>query len=68
MTSGGTHILFCWSSHPLVVLEDKLIMLNNHFFKTLFIFLMIIASGVLLILAVDYTDNSNTEAEVSQSK
>lgn len=29
---------------------------------------MIIASGVLLILAVDYTDNSNTEAEVSQSK
>lgn len=68
MTSGGTHILFCWSSHPLVVFEENLNMLNKHFFKTLFIFLMIIASGVLLILAVDYTDNSSTKAEVSQPK
>jgi hypothetical protein len=29
-------------------------MFNGHFFKTLFLFLLIIASGVLLILAVDY--------------
>jgi hypothetical protein len=42
-------------------------MLNNHFFKTLFIFLMIIASGVLLILAVDYTDQPATQAEVEEA-
>jgi hypothetical protein len=35
-------------------------MFNGHFFKTLFIFLLIIASGVLLILAVDYVDSDNS--------
>ncbi len=69
MTSGGTHILFCWSSHPLVVFGENLLLLmfNKHFFKTLFIFLIIIASGVLLILAVDYTDKDPVSAESSQS-
>jgi len=43
-------------------------MFNNHFFKTLFIFLMIIASGVLLILAVDYTDQTDIEAGVESSE
>jgi len=42
-------------------------MFNKHFFKTLFIFLMIIASGVFLILAVDYSEKAGETASVEQS-
>ena len=42
-------------------------MFNKHFFKTLFIFLIIIASGVLLIVAVDYADQGPVQAEVGES-
>jgi len=42
-------------------------MFSKHFLKTLFIFLMIIASGVLLILAVDYSEKGGEAASVEQS-
>jgi hypothetical protein len=39
-------------------------MFNRHFFKTLFIFLLIIATGVAITLAVDYAESRN-QGEIS---
>ncbi|MDQ5930868.1 MAG: hypothetical protein QG674_32 [Patescibacteria group bacterium] len=61
MAGGGTHIFVLLESctrQPS--LEISFTMLNRHFFKTLSIFLLIIATGVFFILVVDYTDKPST--------
>lgn len=61
MASGCTHILFCWSSHPLALDEEQLNfknMFNNHFIKRLFYFVLIIALGAGITLLAGFLNGN----------